>query len=287
MTKVKFNNGTVVEDTFADEREASPATEAYLWQSILKDVAYSVASSLKTEDEELSEYIDFLKTLEVEGNALGAVQAAATDFTTDEYLEESGLGTAISLADPNDTEVETMEYIGVDTLSERNQELVEKMGSFQVPTTPEEEPMPLVVASNERMEGVHSLEEAKEMWSDFLGHLDIEADATEPVTSEEKDEETSDSDGEEGLLRGAKGVGKDVSDKIRNHIIEERVTVDWRNHIDAEEWQEADTIVTEEAANERLQAVAGEMPSGAFQMATKKLGNGQIDEAIVLIADYE
>ena len=289
MTQVKFNNGSVVEDTFTNSSEGSEATEAYVWMRIMKDFAYSFDDSMESSDGDLQGYIDFLKGLEVNDTELGEIQRDATDFTTDDYLQASGLGTAIPLADANDTEQEVGKYVA-DSLSESNANLVNP-DSLKVPTTPNGEAMPLFVASNERAAGLHTLEEAKDMWDRFVGHLDVEVTSSEPMTVESNDENSSsdsgNSDQEDFLLSEVNGVGTEVSDKIRTHIVENRVTVDWRNHIDGEEWHEAPTLITKEEAQTRLQAVAGDMPSGAFQMASDKIGEGDTDEAITLISDYE
>lgn len=289
MTKVKIQNGSIVEDTFKTASEASPATEIYLWQSVLKDMAYTFKDKLDGSDSDLNGYIDFLKDLEVEGNAPGAIQATATDFTTNDYLDTTGLGTAISLGPANATEVKIVSNGSlVDGLSDRNNELMSNRDGLYVPLTPNGEEMPLLVASNDRVEGVHTLEKAKELWSDFLGHYEVETNI-EPTTEESNDEnDESDSDEQEsGLLRGANGVGAEVSEDIREYIVENRVTVDWRDHIDAESDDWRTTIVTKETAQKRLQAVAGEMPTGAFGMASDKISEGEVEEAVTLISDYE
>ena len=190
--KVKFDNGSIVEDTYSNPSDSSEATEVYLWGRIGKNAAYSFAKSLESDDEDLNQYIEYLKNLEIEGMSLGAIQAKATDFTTDDYLKASGLGTAIPLADANPTEQKIMDHI-VDDLTDSNRMLLDE-SNFQVPTTPDGEEMPLLVASNERSKGLHTFEEAKEMWEKFLGHLSVETSMSEPTVTSDSDNDSSSDD---------------------------------------------------------------------------------------------
>lgn len=212
--KVQFDNNSVVEDTFSNASEASEATEVYLWMRIMKDAAYTFKKSLSSSDEELEAYIDFLKNIEIEGKALGAIQAKATDFTTDDYLKASGLGTAISLESANDTEQVVMKKI-VGDITESNRMLLNE-SDFQVPTTPNKEEMPLLVCSNERSRGLHTFEEAKEMWEKFLGHLSVDTSMSDPTVTSEKN---NDSDSDEHSVNdptSIDGIGSKTIEKLQS-----------------------------------------------------------------------
>lgn len=213
MTQVKFNNGSIVEDTFKNYSEASPVTEAYLWKRALIDAAYSFKHKLDGSDSDLEQYIEFLKNIEVEGMALGAIQAKATDFTTSDYLEHTGMGTAMSLAPANATEVAIFNNGSlIDEMSDGNAGLVTGSNNeLQVPLTSDGEAMPLLVASNERAEGVHTFEEAKEMWGKFLEHLDVSIDSqsSEDEASDEQDGQPSVND-----PTTVKGVGSATVETI-------------------------------------------------------------------------
>jgi hypothetical protein len=244
MSQVKVRNGSIVEDTYTNSSEASEATEVYLWSRIAKDMAYSFKNSLSGSDEDLNEYIEFLKNLNVNGQALGAIQAKATDFTTDDYLKASGLGTAISLTSASDTEISIIQKGSlVDDLSESNRNLVNE-NDLQVPITPDGEAMPLLVASNERVEGVHSLEDAKEAWEKFVSHLSLEIDDSEPTVEESSDNETSDdgdSDQSDNPLNDPtwiEGVGSATVEKFESNGYEIVATEEVYKHFESDRYDE-------------------------------------------------
>lgn len=249
MTQVKFNNGSIVEDTYTSESEASEATEAYVWSRIVKDLAYSFDHKLDESDDELSAFIGFLKNLEVEGESLGAIQAGATDFTTDEYLESSGLGTAITLTEANETEQRLVNKGHlVDEMSDSNAALMNDLDGLMAPTTPDGEAMPLLVASNDRASGLHTLDEAKEMWSDFLGHLDVDTSASEPDVSDESTDENNDDSDDDSDQQSVNdptridGVGAATVNKIESNGFEITPSLDASEHIEVEAFDfESDT----------------------------------------------
>ena len=290
---VKVNSGSIVEDTYKTIANGSEVTEAYVWTSVLKDLAYSFRDSIESSDSDLENWIEFLKNVEIEGESLGAVQAVATDFTTSDYLDQMGLDSAIPTTEASDIEAKIAKRL-TGTLSERNTELVD-LDNPQVPTTPDGEAMPMFVATNERSKGLHTFEEATAMWSKFMDHLGVEV-TNEPTESDDSDDSpdknpsSESSDEDEHWLHDVNGVGSEVFGRIKERAVSEQESFHYGELLSDEEVtaiREADVIVTTEEAQERLQGVAAEMPTGAFSMASDKIAEGEIEEAITLIADYE
>jgi hypothetical protein len=123
--------------------------------------------------------------------------------------------------------------------------------------------------------------------------IDVVVDGTEPSEEDassganNNEDSGSDSDQEDFLLSGANGVGGEVSGDIREYIIENRVTVDWRSEIDGEEWREMEAVVTDEEAEQRVEDLYGEIPSGVYTVAKQEVEEGNTEKAMTLIEDFE
>lgn len=281
---VQIANGSVVEDTYNAVSDASPVTEAYVLVRVLKDLAYSARDVSDANDDDLEQWASLLSSVELGGHSLGAIQAKATDFTTADYLEQTGLNNAVMTVQPSDEEQRIIRKGNLKSfMSDENATLLTEYG---VPTTPDGEAVPALVASNEQNEGLHTFEEAKELLESFLSHVPLDVSDGDVSTTDDT-EQSTDSDEEDHLMNEVDKVGPATAENIREFLVNNRQSLDWRDHIDAEAWSNAPTIVTEEEARERLQNVASEMPTGTFGVASDMISEGNTSQAIEMIADFE
>lgn len=299
MTKVKIHNGDLAEDTCNDETATNKVSPVYTFIRYLRDEQGAFRYSLRDqqrrkrddesytlpEDSDVVQYHNLLCSLEVEGHDVGAVQAAVTSFTNDEYFDFHNLGDAIETRPANETEQRLSDATG--PLSDKNQAVTSHFPEPMVPLTPDKEEMPLLVMSNERNEGTMDFEEAKEMLDRFLDHLDVEVlegDAPDVDTNHEPRSEDTDSD---GLLRGADGVGSEVSEQIREYVVENRVTIDWKDEVEADSAAWRQTVTTKDDVTGQLQAVAVSMPNDEFTDVMSLIEDGNLEQAQMAISQYE
>lgn len=285
MTAIVNSDGTIAEDSI-DTTEAHPLPELYsLCSRDLKNVSYAVAD--ETEDPDAKKWAKLQDSLQIEGHDLGALQGSAVKIPLNQYMERHGYS-AVPTEQATGWERRLLEKGNV-LQNMTGNTWWEDPGHIQVPVSKSGDKLPVVVLSNEASEKAPTFEEAKEILWDTLDRIPefSKADVESENDTTNEDEPSSEDTEEGGLLRGAPGVGESVSDDIREYIVENRVTVDYRDHIDAEEWHEAPTLVSDEEAEERLEAVYGEAPPGVYDVAKDEVEDGSNEKAMKLISDFE
>lgn len=231
---VKFSDGSVVEDTYMNESDESDISELYTWIRVLKNrqanLRYEIRDTLRAkveysddytlpESSDIVKYHNFLRNVSINGEAVGQIQATATNFKGDDYFSNHSLGDAIDVAPANKTE-HLVEGKMSQEMNDRDKQVLKHFAVPHVPLTPDKEEMPLYVASNERNEGLHTFDKAKAMWDDFLSHIEVETDVSEPEEST-NDEQESDSDEETDTVSvndptTVEGIGPATIEKLRD-----------------------------------------------------------------------
>jgi hypothetical protein len=253
MTQVKFRNGSVVSNTYIDESSESDISEVYTWIRVLKNQQANFRYALREErrdsddyadnyelpeDSDVVKYHEYLRDVTINGVAVGEIQREVTKFTGNDYFSNHNLGDAIATGTPNETEQKIEGKVGSE-LSNRDKRVLKHFEGATVPLTPDKEEMPLFVASNDMNEGLHTFEEAVEMWDQFLSHIDV--DISDSVSDESDDDEsdeqeTSDSSDQPSVNDPTtiEGVGPATVDKIESNGFEIVPTLDRSEHVDAE-----------------------------------------------------
>lgn len=212
-----------------------------------------------------------------------AVDYTANDYQdfSDKYSSELNVQ---PLGDVNE-EGETLKSYLIES------EVVESEDTVYVPVNSDGDLIPPFVVSDERQEqaglemSLPTYEEGLSRYEQLLS--DHFGETTTVETSDKQEDGDGESDTEDHLLSEVDKVGPATAENIKEFLVENRETLDWRNHIDGEEWQNAPVVITKDEARERLQQVALEMDNDEFTDTMQAIERGDTNQAVAAIKQYE
>lgn len=281
------SDGSVEVDVLTNASEASELPEIYDLTRDHKNLAYAVDEIM--DDPEAAKWAEFLNNVQINGVDIGLVQAKATSYKLDEYMRKTGF-TSVNCEQPDLWERNELEREGIMSEITSNSTYWERPDNVKCPISSDGEKLPALVLEKDE---AYSFEEAKEVYYSILNRVPgIDVDPEDQDDGVETDGSNngnggSGSDEEDFFLNEVEKVGPATSDNLKEYLIENRVTLDWREEIDEDAWNEADAVITKEEARDRLQQVALDMDSEKFQKAMQLIEEGETAQAMMAVERYE
>lgn len=257
------NDDTVVEDTIT-EPEANPLSDIYAFlHQNGKHISYESAKA--TGDSDAKKWADAMQKATLEGHRLGALQAAAADFSMRSYHKFVDVGSSIPTESISQEVADTLDEQGI-FANVHGDVMWDSAHEIEMPVSTEGERLPLIVTTNETSEATPTFEEALPILQDVFNHIEgVSFDM--PDTETTNDEQESEQDEPHTRTKGGKnpitnptwieGVGPATVEKLTSNGYEIRATEEVFEYFESNDY--ADGSYDEQDLRDRFAEVKSEM----------------------------